>query len=53
MPKTTMIAITRDAYCTPAQLQLRDMPIPAIGADDVLVRVEAAGVDQGVWHVIT
>ncbi|TDC65571.1 NAD(P)-dependent alcohol dehydrogenase, partial [Micromonospora sp. KC207] len=53
MTKTTMIAIARDTYCAPAQLQLRDMPIPAIGADDVLVRVEAAGVDQGVWHVIT
>ncbi|WP_240778163.1 NAD(P)-dependent alcohol dehydrogenase [Nonomuraea basaltis] len=53
MTKTTMIAIARDTYCAPAQLQLRDMAVPTIGADDVLVRVEAAGVDQGVWHVIT
>ncbi|KXK59100.1 NADPH:quinone reductase [Micromonospora rosaria] len=48
-----MIAVARDDYCAPAQLQLRDMAIPTIGADEVLVRVEAAGVDQGVWHVIT
>ncbi|MFC5819341.1 NAD(P)-dependent alcohol dehydrogenase [Nonomuraea harbinensis] len=53
MTKKTMTAIARDAYCAPAQLQLRDMDVPAVGADDVLVRVEAAGVDQGVWHVVT
>lgn len=53
MTKTTMTAIARDTYCAPAQLQLRDMAVPTIGADDVLVRVQAAGVDQGVWHVIT
>ncbi|WP_431917507.1 NAD(P)-dependent alcohol dehydrogenase [Nonomuraea jabiensis] len=53
MTKTTMTAIARDTYCAPAQLRLRDMAVPTIGADDVLVRVEAAGVDQGVWHVIT
>ncbi|XRQ08676.1 alcohol dehydrogenase catalytic domain-containing protein, partial [Actinomadura welshii] len=49
----TMLAITRDAYCAPEQLQLRHIPVPAIGADDVLVRVEAAGVDQGAWHLVT
>ncbi|MEV6302182.1 NAD(P)-dependent alcohol dehydrogenase [Actinoplanes sp. NPDC051861] len=48
-----MIAIARDTYCEPDQLRLRDMAVPALGADDVLVRVEAAGVDQGVWHVVT
>lgn len=53
MTNTTMTAIVRDTYCPPEQLQLRDVVVPAIGADDVLVRVEAAGVDQGVWHVIT
>ncbi|MFI6711356.1 NAD(P)-dependent alcohol dehydrogenase [Nonomuraea sp. NPDC050478] len=53
MTKKTMTAIARDAYCAPAQLQLRDMDVPAVGAGDVLVRVEAAGVDQGVWHVVT
>ncbi|GAA4528955.1 NAD(P)-dependent alcohol dehydrogenase [Nonomuraea ferruginea] len=53
MTKKTMTAIARDAYCAPAQLQLRDMDVPAVGAGDVLVRVEAAGVDQGVWHLVT
>jgi len=53
MTKKTMIAIARDTYCAPARLQLREMAVPTIGADDVLVRVAAAGVDQGVWHVVT
>src|SRR5690606_10878905 len=26
---------------------------PTVGADEVLVRVRAAGVDRGVWHVVT
>ncbi|TDC70804.1 NAD(P)-dependent alcohol dehydrogenase [Actinomadura sp. GC306] len=48
-----MIAIARDAYCAPEQLQLREVPVPTIGGDEVLVRVAAAGVDQGAWHVVT
>jgi NADPH:quinone reductase-like Zn-dependent oxidoreductase len=33
-------------------LQLREIEKPAIGGDEVLVRVSAAGVDQGVWHLM-
>jgi NADPH:quinone reductase-like Zn-dependent oxidoreductase len=33
-------------------LSLQDIDIPDLGADDVLVRVRAAGVDQGTWHVL-
>lgn len=50
---STMTAIARDTYCPPDRLRLRELPVPAIGPGEVLVRVEAAGVDQGVWHVVT
>ena len=33
-------------------LELRDIEKPEVGDDDVLVRVHAAGVDQGVWHLM-
>jgi NADPH:quinone reductase-like Zn-dependent oxidoreductase len=49
----TMKAIVRDAYGTADGLELRDIELPGIGAGEVLVRVHAAGVDRGVWHVMT
>jgi NADPH:quinone reductase-like Zn-dependent oxidoreductase len=48
-----MKAIMQDAYGPADVLTLRDRPEPAIGDDDVLVRVHAAGVDPGVWHYMT
>jgi NADPH:quinone reductase-like Zn-dependent oxidoreductase len=48
-----MKAIVRDTYGLADVLELRDMDTPQIGDDEVLVRVHAAGVDQGVWHVMT
>src|SRR5918992_587667 len=54
--KTTarkMKAIVRDAYGSPEVLELRDIDRPEIGDDEILVRVHAAGVDRGVWHVMT
>jgi NADPH:quinone reductase-like Zn-dependent oxidoreductase len=33
-------------------LELRDVDKPEIGADELLVRVQAAGMDQGVWHLM-
>ncbi|MFI6799427.1 NAD(P)-dependent alcohol dehydrogenase [Streptosporangium canum] len=50
---TTMKAMVRDAYCSPDALRLGDIDKPVAGDDDVLVRVHAAGVDQGVWHLVT
>jgi NADPH:quinone reductase-like Zn-dependent oxidoreductase len=44
-------AIVQDRYGPPDVLRLADVDRPAIGDDDVLVRVRAAGVDQGVWHL--
>ena len=48
-----MQAIVHDAYGSTDVLELRDVAVPEIAADEVLVRVRAAGVDRGVWHVMT
>ena len=47
-----MKAIVQDRYGSPDVLELREIDRPVIGDDDVLVRVHAAGVDQGVWHEV-
>ena len=47
-----MKAIVRDTYGSTDVLELRDIDKPEIADDEVLVRVHAAGVDQGVWHVM-
>jgi NADPH:quinone reductase-like Zn-dependent oxidoreductase len=51
--ETTMKAIVQDTYGTPEVLELRDIDRPVPSADEVLVRVHAAGLDRGVWHVMT
>ncbi len=48
-----MKAIVQDRFGPADGLELRDIETPEIGATDVLVRVHAAGVDRGVWHVMT
>jgi NADPH:quinone reductase-like Zn-dependent oxidoreductase len=49
-----MNAVVRDAYGQAEDvLRLDRIPRPQAGADEVLIRVHAAGVDQGVWHVVT
>jgi NADPH:quinone reductase-like Zn-dependent oxidoreductase len=48
-----MKAVVQDTYGSPDVLELRDIDKPVIGDDDVLVRVQAAGVDPGVWHLMT
>ena len=47
-----MKAIARDTYGPADRLELRDIDRPEIGDDEVLVRVHAAGVDRGVWHLM-
>ena len=47
-----MKAIVQDRYGSPEVLELRDIDWPHIGDDDVLVRVHAAGVHIGDWHVM-
>ena len=48
-----MKAIVRETYGSPDVLELRDIDIPEIEAEEVLIRVHAAGVDRGVWHLMT
>src|SRR5215216_6048648 len=49
----SMKAMVRDTYGPPDVLELRDIDIPEIADDAVLVRVHAAGVGRDVWHVMT
>jgi NADPH:quinone reductase-like Zn-dependent oxidoreductase len=48
-----MKAIVRYRYGSPDVLELREIEKPEIAEDEVLVHVHAAGVDRGVWHVMT
>jgi NADPH:quinone reductase-like Zn-dependent oxidoreductase len=48
-----MKAIVQDVYGPVEVLVLRDVEAPVPGDDDVLIRVRAAGVDPGVWHLMT
>lgn len=48
-----MKAIVQDVYGEADVLTLRNIERPPAGADEVLVRVRAAGVDPGVWHLMT
>jgi NADPH:quinone reductase-like Zn-dependent oxidoreductase len=51
---TTMTAVVQDEYGTDPErvLRMAEIDRPAIGATDVLVRVAAASVDRGTWHVM-
>ena len=48
-----MKAIIQDQYGSPDVLTLQEIAKPEIGDDDVLVRVHAAGVHIGDWHLMT
>ncbi|MDO8307197.1 MAG: NAD(P)-dependent alcohol dehydrogenase [Actinomycetota bacterium] len=48
-----MKAIVQDHYGSTDVLELGDIDRPAIADDQVRVRVHAAGVDRGVWHLMT
>jgi NADPH:quinone reductase-like Zn-dependent oxidoreductase len=52
--QATMRAVRHDRYGDAADvLRLAQVPQPRMGDGDVLVRVRAAAVDRGVWHVVT
>lgn len=51
--EATMRAIVQDRYGSADQLRLRDIARPTPGDTEVLVRVASAGVDRGVWHLMT
>lgn len=48
-----MKAIVQDRYGSADVLELREIDTPVIAEGEVLVRVHAAGVDPGVWHLMT
>ena len=48
-----MRAAVHDRYGDADVIRVDRLPVPAIADDEVLVRVEAAGVDRGTWHLLT
>jgi NADPH:quinone reductase-like Zn-dependent oxidoreductase len=48
-----MKAVVQDTYGAADVLEVRDIDKPVPKPDEVLVRVHAAGVDPGVWHLMT
>jgi NADPH:quinone reductase-like Zn-dependent oxidoreductase len=50
---TTMRAIVQDTYGSFEVLTLARVARPRINEDEVLVRVRAAGLDRGTWHMMT
>lgn len=51
--RETMQAIVQDEYGEAGDvLRLEEIDRPATGDDEVLVRVHAAGVDRGTWHMV-
>lgn len=47
-----MKAVVRDTYGPVDVLRLAEIAKPVAGHGEVLVRIHAAGVDQGVWHLM-
>jgi len=48
-----MKAIVQEKYGSPDDLELREVDKPAVGDNEVLVRVRAASVHPDVWHVVS
>jgi NADPH:quinone reductase-like Zn-dependent oxidoreductase len=48
-----MQAIIQDNYGSAEVLELRDVEKPQPGDDELLIRIHAAGLDPGVWHLMT
>ncbi len=53
--QTTMTAVVQDEYGSdPAEVfTVAPVPVPTPGKGEVVVRVKAAAVDRGTWHVMT
>ena len=52
---TTMTAIVQDRYSSAPEdlFRVAEIDRPTIGDDEVLVRVRAASVDRGSWHIMS
>jgi NADPH:quinone reductase-like Zn-dependent oxidoreductase len=48
----TMRAVVQRGYGGPEVIGLAEVPVPSIGDDEVLVAVQAAGMDRGTWHLL-
>jgi NADPH:quinone reductase-like Zn-dependent oxidoreductase len=46
-------AVVQDRYGSADVLEVREIERPLAGDDELLIRVRAAGVDPGVWHLMT
>ncbi len=46
-----MKALTQSAYGSPDTFVVRDLPAPTAAADEVVVRVEAVGLNAADWHL--
>ena len=51
-PEGTVRTIVQDAYGSPDVFRLAQIGIPEVADDQVLVRVQAAGLDRGTWHLM-
>lgn len=52
-PQNTMRAVVRDRYGPAEVLHPARVPVPEPGKREVLLRVRAAGLDRGTWHLMT
>lgn len=52
LERQMMQAIVQTAYGTADRLQLGTQGRPTAGKGEVLIRVEAAGLDRGTWHLM-
>jgi NADPH:quinone reductase-like Zn-dependent oxidoreductase len=50
---STMTAVIQHRYGSADRLTVDETAVPAVGSDEVLIAVHAAGVDRGVWHLMT
>ncbi len=49
----TMQAIVYDEYCAPADLTVRNVPVPTVDDDEVLLAVQAVSLNPADWHFVT
>jgi NADPH:quinone reductase-like Zn-dependent oxidoreductase len=51
--ETSMQAVVRDVYGSVDVLRLTRIARPEVADDEVLLKVHAAGLDRGTWHMMT
>ncbi len=51
-PTGSMAALVQDGYGTSDVLRLAQIARPVIGPREILIRVRAAGIDRGTWHLM-